>query len=44
MAATAFSMLRADPTTAAGEPRHIELATTLVLRESTAPPQIPARA
>jgi DNA-binding LacI/PurR family transcriptional regulator len=38
MAATAFRMLRADPATAAGEPRHIELATTLVIRESTAPP------
>jgi DNA-binding LacI/PurR family transcriptional regulator len=38
MAATAFRMLRADPATAAGEPRHIELATTLVVRESTAPP------
>ena len=38
MAAAAFAMLRADPATAAGEPRHIELATTLVLRESTAPP------
>jgi DNA-binding LacI/PurR family transcriptional regulator len=40
MAATAFRMLRADPATAAGEPRHIELATTLVVRESTAPPRL----
>ena len=38
MAATAFRMLRADPATAAGEPHHIELATMLVVRESTAPP------
>jgi DNA-binding LacI/PurR family transcriptional regulator len=40
MAATGFRMLRADPATAAGEPRHIELATTLVVRESTAPPRL----
>ena len=39
MAATAFRMLRSDPATAAGEPHHIELATTLVIRESTAPPR-----
>jgi len=39
MAATALHMLRADPATAAGEPRHIELATTLVIRESTGPPR-----
>jgi DNA-binding LacI/PurR family transcriptional regulator len=38
MAATAFRMLRSDPATAAGEPHHIELATKLVIRESTAPP------
>jgi DNA-binding LacI/PurR family transcriptional regulator len=38
MAATALRMLRSDPATAAGEPRHIELATMLVVRESTAPP------
>ena len=39
MAATAFRMLRSDPATAAGEPHHIELATTLVIRESTGPPR-----
>ena len=39
MAATALHLLRADPATAAGEPRHIELATTLVIRESTGPPR-----
>jgi DNA-binding LacI/PurR family transcriptional regulator len=38
MAATALRMLRSDPATAEGEPRHIELATMLVVRESTAPP------
>lgn len=42
MAATAFRMLRADPGTAAGEPHHIELATTLVVRETTGPPGGPA--
>jgi DNA-binding LacI/PurR family transcriptional regulator len=36
MAATAFGMLHARP--GAGEPHHIELATTLVIRESTGPP------
>jgi DNA-binding LacI/PurR family transcriptional regulator len=36
MAATAFRMLRAS--SGAGEPHHIELATTLVIRESTGPP------
>jgi DNA-binding LacI/PurR family transcriptional regulator len=36
MAATAFRMLRARPS--AGQPHHIELATTLVIRESTGPP------
>jgi DNA-binding LacI/PurR family transcriptional regulator len=36
MAATAFRMLHARP--GAGEPHHIELATTLVIRESTGPP------
>jgi DNA-binding LacI/PurR family transcriptional regulator len=35
MAATGFRMLRAP---GAGEPHHIELATTLVIRESTGPP------
>jgi DNA-binding LacI/PurR family transcriptional regulator len=44
MAATAFRMLRSDPATAAGEPHHIELATTLVIRESTAPPRRQAQA
>jgi DNA-binding LacI/PurR family transcriptional regulator len=39
MAASALHMLRADPATAAGEPRHIELATTLVVRESTGRPR-----
>jgi LacI family transcriptional regulator len=37
MAAAAFRMLRADSGPAA--PQHVELATTLVVRESTAPPQ-----
>jgi len=40
MAATAFRMLRSGP---AAEPHHIELATTLVVRESTAPPRHDAR-
>jgi LacI family transcriptional regulator len=39
MAATGFGMLRSDPATASGEPHHIELATTLVVRDSTAPPR-----
>jgi len=39
MAATALHLLRTDPSTAAGEPRHIELATRLVVRESTGPPR-----
>jgi hypothetical protein len=38
-AATAFRMRRTDPATAAGEPHHIELATMLVIRESTGPPR-----
>jgi DNA-binding LacI/PurR family transcriptional regulator len=38
-AATALRMLRLDPASAAGEPRHIELATMLVVRESTGPPR-----
>jgi DNA-binding LacI/PurR family transcriptional regulator len=43
MAATAFRMLRAPGTSlpgasGPGEPHHIELATTLVIRESTGPP------
>ena len=36
MAATAFRMLHAR--SGAGEPHHVELATTLVIRESTGPP------
>jgi DNA-binding LacI/PurR family transcriptional regulator len=39
MAATAFRMLRSDPATAAGEPHHIELATMLIVRDSTGPPR-----
>ncbi|MGB6579075.1 MAG: substrate-binding domain-containing protein, partial [Streptosporangiaceae bacterium] len=39
MAATALRMLRSDPASAAGEPRHIELATMLVVRESSGPPR-----
>jgi DNA-binding LacI/PurR family transcriptional regulator len=39
MAANALRMLRLDPASAAGEPRHIELATMLVVRESTGPPR-----
>ena len=39
MAASALRMLRTDPATAAGEPTHIELATMLVVRESTGPPR-----
>jgi DNA-binding LacI/PurR family transcriptional regulator len=38
MAATAFRMLRSSQDSAASEPHHIELATTLVVRESTGPP------
>jgi DNA-binding LacI/PurR family transcriptional regulator len=40
MAATAFRMLRAGT---AAQAHHVELATTLVVRESTAPPAAPAR-
>lgn len=43
MAATAFRMLRSDRATAAGEAHHIELATTLVIRNSTGPPRTPAQ-
>jgi DNA-binding LacI/PurR family transcriptional regulator len=39
MAATAFRLLRSDPATVAGEAHHIELATTLVVRDSTGPPR-----
>jgi len=38
MAATAFRMLRAGTAGDAAEPHHVELATTLVIRESTGPP------
>jgi DNA-binding LacI/PurR family transcriptional regulator len=39
MAATGFRMLRANPAAAGSEPHHVELATTLVIRDSTAPPR-----
>jgi LacI family transcriptional regulator len=38
MAATAFRMLSAGDGAAAAESHHVELATTLVIRDSTAPP------
>jgi DNA-binding LacI/PurR family transcriptional regulator len=38
MAATAFRMLRSGPGGRADDPQHIELATTLVVRDSTSPP------
>jgi DNA-binding LacI/PurR family transcriptional regulator len=38
MAATAFRMLRTDLPAVAQEPDHVELATSLVIRDSTAPP------
>ena len=38
MAATAFRMLRASGTDSTAEAHHVELATTLVVRDSTAPP------
>ena len=38
MAATAFRMLRAGMAGGAAEPHHVELATTLVIRDSTGPP------
>jgi DNA-binding LacI/PurR family transcriptional regulator len=38
MAATAFRMLRASATDSTAEAHHVELATTLVVRDSTAPP------
>jgi DNA-binding LacI/PurR family transcriptional regulator len=44
MAATAFRMLRAsDAATAASAHHHVELATSLVVRDSTAPPPAAAR-
>jgi DNA-binding LacI/PurR family transcriptional regulator len=42
MAATAFRMLRAGDGAAAAESHHVELATTLIVRDSTAPPPRPA--
>jgi DNA-binding LacI/PurR family transcriptional regulator len=42
MAATAFRMLR-DSSAAAAQAHHMELATTLVVRDSTAPPPGPRR-
>ena len=41
MAATGFRMLRSQPPAGTGEPHHVELATTLVIRDSTAPPGRP---
>jgi DNA-binding LacI/PurR family transcriptional regulator len=38
MAATAFRMLRPDAADTAAQAHHVELATTLVVRDSTAPP------
>jgi DNA-binding LacI/PurR family transcriptional regulator len=39
MAAAAFGMLRGDLPEAVEEPHHLELATLLVIRDSTAPPR-----
>jgi DNA-binding LacI/PurR family transcriptional regulator len=39
MAATAFRMLHAQPPIGRREPHHVELATSLVVRESTGPPR-----
>ena len=39
MAATAFRMLRSSGSATAAEAHHVELATSLVLRDSTAPPR-----
>jgi DNA-binding LacI/PurR family transcriptional regulator len=41
MSAAGFRMLRMDADGAAAQPEHIELATSLAVRESTAPPRIP---
>jgi LacI family transcriptional regulator len=41
MAATAFRMLHAQPPLGPDEPHHVELATSLVVRESTGPPGRP---
>jgi DNA-binding LacI/PurR family transcriptional regulator len=43
MAATAFRMLRAGGSGTAAQADHVELATTLVVRDSTAPPPAAAR-
>ena len=43
MAATAFRMLRAGEGAAAAETHHVELATTLVIRESSGPPPTSTR-
>jgi DNA-binding LacI/PurR family transcriptional regulator len=43
MAATAFRVLRAGNSGVAAQTHHIELATTLVVRDSTVPPPDPAR-
>jgi DNA-binding LacI/PurR family transcriptional regulator len=39
MAATAFRMLRSHAAAGTAEPHHIEVATTLVIRDSTGPPR-----
>jgi LacI family transcriptional regulator len=39
MTAAAFRMLRMDADGVSAQPQHVELATTLVVRESTAPPR-----
>ena len=39
MTAAAFRMLRMDADGVTAQPQHVELATTLVVRESTAPPR-----
>lgn len=43
MAATAFRMLRASGTQSGAQAHHVELATTLVVRDSTAPPPATVR-
>ncbi len=43
MTAAAFRMLRMDADGVAAQPQHVELATTLVVRESTGPPATAAR-
>jgi len=39
MAATGFRMLRMDAESSPAQPQHVELATSLVIRDSTAPPR-----